>query len=102
MAAFAHDPATLDACLLFHAMARTSDPYDTWFPASTWAQVAGFDAAAELDAAKSRWAKPVTKLEQARLVNRKRVGNKLNFMLLHSHIRTGHYKNIPGETSSCW
>lgn len=77
------DEAALDAYLLITALASSSEPYDTWFPSSTWAQIARLDVYAEDKAAKARWAKLVTKLERARLVARKRRGNKMNYVLLH-------------------
>lgn len=102
LAAFSRDIAALDAYLLIHAMASASDPYDTWFPASTWAQVAGLDTAAEQEAAKARWAKLVTKLERAQLVKRKRLGNKMNFVLLHESGDGSAYTRPTKDTDGYW
>jgi predicted transcriptional regulator len=77
------DESALDAYLLIHALASSSEPYDTWFPSVTWAQVTRLDAAAELTAAKSRWAKIATKLVKLGLIQRKPNGNKMNYVLLH-------------------
>ena len=82
LARLTRDEKALDAYLLITALASSSEPYDTWFPASTWAQVARLDAAAEDDAAKAHWSKIVTKLASEKLIGRKRVGNKMNYILL--------------------
>jgi hypothetical protein len=77
------DVAALDTYLLIHAMASSSDPYRTWFPSATWAQIAGLDEFAGEEAAKARWSKIVTKLVRLGLVRRERSGNKMNYWLLH-------------------
>jgi hypothetical protein len=82
LARLTRDEKALDAYLLISALASSSEPYDTWFPASTWAQVARLDVAAEDDAAKAHWSKIVTKLATEKLIERKRVGNKMNYILL--------------------
>jgi hypothetical protein len=76
------DVAALDAYLLISAMASSSEPYDTWYPSSTWAQVTMLDRYAEQAAAKARWSKAVRKLKSERLMRHKRVGNKMNYILL--------------------
>lgn len=82
LAKLARDESALDTYLLISAMASSSEPYDTWFPSSTWAQMARLDNYAEEAAARARWAKLVTKLVDERLVMRKRRGNKMNYILL--------------------
>lgn len=77
------DPAALDAYLMIHAMASASEPYDTWYPVPTWAQVCGLTEYAELPAARSRWAKLVTRLEKERLICRDRSGNRMAYLLRH-------------------
>jgi len=79
----ARDEAALDAYLLIHAMASSSAPFRTWFPVSTWAQVAGFDLYASPEAAKARWSKIATKLTRLNLVRRERSGNRMNYWLLN-------------------
>jgi hypothetical protein len=77
------DQAALDTYLLITALASSSEPYETWFPSSTWAQVARLDKFAEVSAARARWAKVATKLTRERLIVRRRSGNKMNYVLLH-------------------
>lgn len=77
------DKNALDAYLLIHALASSSEPYDTWYPPETWAQIARLDEFVSMEAAKSRWAKVVTKLVKLQLVERRRQGNKVNYVLGH-------------------
>lgn len=80
---FARDTTTLDCYLWIAAMASASEPYETWYPAASWAQVAGLAENAEMDGARARWAKAVTKLESLRLVKRQRgAKNKMVYELL--------------------
>ena len=85
------DPAALDAYLLIHAMASASEPYDTWYPVPTWAQVCGLTEYAELPAARSRWAKIVTRLEREQLIARSRSGNRMAYLLRHESGSGGPY-----------
>ncbi len=73
---FARDTTTLDCYLWIAAMASASEPYSAGYPAASWAQAAGLAEAAELDAAKTRWSKAVTRLVSLRLIQRERSGGK--------------------------
>lgn len=96
------DSNALDAYLLIHALASSSHPYDTWHPPETWAQVARLNEFVELDAAKSRWAKVVTKLVDLNLVRRKRVGNKQNYVLLNESGSTEPYTRPTKAADGNW
>lgn len=79
----ARDVAALDAFLLIHAMASSSAPHVTWYPAATWTSVLALDEYAGPAAARSRWSKVVSRLVELRLIERERRGNKMNYWLLH-------------------
>ncbi len=83
MARLARDSSALDAYLLIHALASSSEPYVAHYPAATWTQLARLDEAATFDAAKSRWSKVVSKLVTLKLVERERKGNDVQYRLLH-------------------
>lgn len=87
---FARDTTTLDCYLWIAAMSSAAISSDTQrhsagYPAATWAQVAGLAEHAELDAAKTRWSKAVTRLVALRLIERERSGgkNQATYTLLH-------------------
>ncbi len=87
---FARDTTTLDCYLWIAALAsaRASEEdgtYSAEYPAATWAQLAGLVAHAELDAAKTRWSKAVTRLVGLKLIERQRKGgkNQASYLLLH-------------------
>lgn len=96
------DVAALDAYLLIHAMASSSDPYRTWFPSSTWAQITGLDEYAGAVAAKARWSKIVTKLVRSGLVRRERSGNKMNYWLLNESGDGTPYKRPTALSHGSW
>jgi len=96
------DESALDAYLLIHAMASSSDPYRTWFPASTWARVTDLDAYAGEEAAKARWSKVVSKLVKLNLVKRERSGNKMNYWLLHENGTGEDYKRPTALAHGSW
>ena len=101
---FARDTATLDCYLWISAMASSSEPYETWYPAATWAQVAGLAESAELDAARARWSKAVTKLERLRLVSRERgAKNKVTYRLLQEDGSGAAYtRPLKGSVDGHW
>jgi hypothetical protein len=76
-------PGALDAYLLIAALASSSEPYAAKYPAATWAQIAGLLEAAELPAGKAHWSRVVSKLVDEKLVARQRIGNDMNYVLLH-------------------
>lgn len=78
----ARDSSTLDAFLLIHAMASSSEPYDAFYFSNTWVRLMRFDQGAEASAASSRWAKTITRLEKMNLVKRDRHGNNMHYLLL--------------------
>lgn len=96
------DEAALDSYLLIHALASSSEPYDTWFPSATWAQVSRLADFATLDAAKSRWAKVTTKLVDARLIARERHGNKMSYVLLHESGNGDPYTRPTSKAHGTW
>jgi len=101
---FSRDPVTLDCYLWIAAMASASEPYVSWFPAATWAQVAGLAEHATIEAARARWAKAVTKLERLRLVERERgAKNKMIYRLLHED-RSGepYTRPVKGSVDGHW
>lgn len=86
---FARDTTTLDCYLWIAALASASasedGTYRAEYPAATWAQLAGLAEHAELDAAKTRWSKAVTRLVALKLIERARKGgkNQASYLLLH-------------------
>lgn len=85
LARLARDGFTLDAYLLIHALASSSEPYVAAYPAATWVQLACLDESASFEAAKSRWSKLVTRLSTLQLVERdtQRNGRLMQYKLLH-------------------
>ena len=78
----ARDASTLDAYLLIHAMASSSSPFHASYFSTSWVRLMRFERGAEQAAASSRWSKVVTRLERLRLLERHRVGNIMNYLLL--------------------
>ncbi|UFU15939.1 hypothetical protein LQK89_16815 (plasmid) [Curtobacterium sp. C1] len=83
LALLARDSSALDAYLLIHALASSSEPYVAGYPAATWVQLIRLDETATFDAAKSRWSKVVGKLQKLGLIDRERRGNDMWYRLLH-------------------
>lgn len=83
LALLARDSFVLDAYLLIHALASSSEPYVAAYPAATWVQLVRLDEAATFEAGKSRWSKIVTKLASLHLIERERKGNEMQYKLLH-------------------
>lgn len=77
------DGSALDAYLLIHALASSSEPYVAKWPAGSWVQAARLDESAPFESAKSRWSKVVSKLVRLQLVERSRQGNDVLYGLLH-------------------
>jgi hypothetical protein len=80
----------LDAFLLIHAFASSSEPYEAWYPAQTWARVLGLDESAGLgdgdglESAKAQWSKVTGKLVELKLICRKRgAKNLMSYVLLN-------------------
>ena len=76
------NPSALDAYLLLHALASSSEPYQANYPVATWVQLLRLDEAASETAAKSRWSKVITKLTDLGLIGRARTGNHMQYLLL--------------------
>lgn len=82
LARLARDSSALDAYLLIHALASSSEPHLAHYPAATWVQLARLDEAATFAAAKSRWSKVVGKLQKLGLIERERKGNDMQYRLM--------------------
>jgi hypothetical protein len=74
--------SALDAYLLLHALASSSEPYQAEYPVATWVQLLRLDETATTSAASSRWSKVVTRLTDLHLVDRTRTGNHMQYVLL--------------------
>ncbi|SCY56159.1 hypothetical protein SAMN05216488_2305 [Microbacterium sp. LKL04] len=83
MASLVGDWPAINAYLLIHAVASASSPHIAYYPAGSWATVAGLALHAEMDSAKSRWSKQVTKLVERKLVKRSGSGRSVTYTLLH-------------------
>lgn len=101
---FARDTTALDCYLWISAMASASEPYDSYYPASSWAQVAGLTEHAELDAARARWAKATSKLVSLKLIKRVRKGadNKMRYALLREDGSGDEYTRPTKATDGHW
>jgi hypothetical protein len=82
LAKLAANPSALDAYLLLHALASSSEPYQADYPVATWVDLLRLEEAATGAAAKSRWSKVVSKLTSLNLIERQRVGNSMQYLLL--------------------
>lgn len=82
LAKLAANPSALDAYLLLHALASSSEPYQADYPVATWVDLLRLEEAATGAAAKSRWSKVVSKLTSLDLIERQRVGNSMQYLLL--------------------
>lgn len=82
LAKLSANPSALDAYLLLHALASSSEPYQANYPVPTWVQLLRLEEAASESAAKSRWSKVVSKLTALELIERRRVGNGMEYLLL--------------------
>lgn len=98
----ARDGSTLDAYLLIHALASSSEPYIAAYPAATWVQLARLDESASFEAAKSRWSKVVTKLDSLNLVERDRKGNRMQYRLLNEAGDGTPYTRPKGAADGYW
>lgn len=106
LALLARDSFALDAYLLIHALASSSEPHVAAYPAATWVQLVRLDESATFEAGKSRWSKVVTKLVSLRLIERERKGNEMQYRLLHEsgtgdvyarpkNVGDGHWFRLP-------
>lgn len=82
LALLARDSFALDAYLLLHALASSSETHVAAYPAATWVQLVRLDETASFEAGKSRWSKVVTKLASLHLIERERKGNEMQYKLL--------------------
>lgn len=98
----ARDESALDAYLLLHALASSSEPYSAEYPAPTWTQLARLDEAATFDAARSRWSKVVSKLVALNVIERKRKGNTMDYRLLHESGSGEPYTRPKGTADGHW
>jgi hypothetical protein len=76
-----HDERGLDAYLLIHAMASTP-PWDCDYPAFTWIRALGLYTGAEKASALSASSKIMRRLEDRKLITRKRMGRRSVIYLL--------------------
>lgn len=83
LSAFTGDAPALEAYLLIHAMASSSSPYETSYPAITWAHVSDMTRNAEDESARQRWSKAVQKLKKLKLIDAARDGRGAKYTLLH-------------------
>lgn len=83
LAQLSRSGSALDAYLLIHALASSSEPYVAKWPVGSWVQAARLDESAPFKSAKSRWSKVVSKLVEMQLVERSRQGNDMLYRLLH-------------------
>jgi hypothetical protein len=106
LAKLSANPSALDAYLLMHALASSSAPYQANYPVPTWVQLLRLGDAASESAAKSRWSKVVSKLTALGLIERRRLGNGMEYLLLDEsgdktpYVRPltaahGHYFKLP-------
>lgn len=102
LALLTRDGSTLDAYLLIHALASSSEPHHAGYPAATWAQLARLDEAATFDAAKSRWSKIVTKLTDLNLIARERKANEMQYLLLDESGNGQPYIRPKGAADGHW
>lgn len=102
LARLSRDGSALDAYLLIHALASSSEPYLARYPAATWVQLARLDETAEQDAAKSRWSKVVTKLAGLQLLERSRKGNDVQYLLLHESGDGTEYRRPTKQKHGHW
>lgn len=77
------DGAALNAYLLIHAMASSSEPFDAEYPAGSWVRALGLDEDAEDAGARSHWSKITARLVSLGLITRGRRGNRTVYTLLH-------------------
>ena len=68
----AHDERGLDAYLLAHAMASSSDPWDCTMGSDTWVSALGLADAATTASAKTAVSKIMRRLEKRNLIKRER------------------------------
>jgi len=83
MASLVRDWPAINAYLLIHAVASASSPYVAFLPAQSWVTATGLTQHAELDSAKSRWSKQVSKLADLNLIKREGAGRSVRYTLLH-------------------
>lgn len=83
MAKMLTDWPAINAYLLIHAVASASAPHVAFFPAASWVTVAGLTRWAEMDSAKSRWSKQVSKLVELKLISREGSGRSVRYTLLN-------------------
>jgi hypothetical protein len=82
LAKLAANPSALDAYLLLHALGSSSEPYQADYPVATWVDLLRLEDAATGATAKSRWSKVISKLTSLDLIERRRVGNSMQYLLL--------------------
>jgi hypothetical protein len=75
------DARGLDAYLFIHALA-SAEPWTCTYPSDTWARVLDLSSSCEEDSAKAAVSKVLKRLEDRRLIARKRVGRRTEVTLL--------------------
>ncbi|WES66043.1 hypothetical protein P0L94_08195 [Microbacter sp. GSS18] len=83
LASLTSDEPALDAYLLIHALASASSPYESTYPAMTWAHAADMTRYASPKSARQRWSKAVQKLKKLSLIQSERDGQQSKYTLLH-------------------
>lgn len=99
----------LDAFLLIHALASSSEPYDATYPAQTWVRALGLDVnvgsgdeQSSIEIAKSTWSKIVRRLAELHLVDRKRKDNMMSYILLDESGDGSAYARPKTESHGTW
>jgi hypothetical protein len=106
LASLTSDEPALDAYLLIHALASASSPYESTYPAITWAHASDMTRYASQKSARQRWSKAVQKLKKLNLIESNRDGQQSRYTLLHesgnrdpyerpTHIAQGGWITIP-------
>ncbi len=81
---FVNDGPGLDAYLLIHAMASSSDPYGATEEAVIWAQLSGLLLGdMTIDSARQRWSRAVRKLKDLKLITSETEGRRSRYTLLN-------------------
>lgn len=82
LARFASDARALDAFLLIHALASSSEPYDVRESAKSWAQLSGLLETNEISSGQQRWSRAIAKLKTFNLITTQPEGRGTRYTLL--------------------
>ena len=99
----------LDAYLLIHALASSSEPFEVWYPSQSWVRALGLDdtvgtgGAGSVEAARTQWSKIVRKLVDLKLIKRRRAAaNKMNYVLLDESGNEADYERPRDRGDGGW